>query len=145
MKYLLIFIIFLGSFLPLLSTAQAPAPPNPPVDYDCFTNPDALGKFESGLFGANKDVCAYVRTPSVINVINLAANIFRGLIVIVAVISIVVAGYMYMTAGGNAEQVSKAKTIVMSALVAILLAFISVIILDTINPELGTSLDEPFQ
>ncbi len=64
------------------------------------------------------------------------ANIIIAVIVSVGLIAVVVGGYVYMTAGGNAQRISSAKTIVASALLGIMLALASFIILNTINPSL---------
>ena len=45
-------------------------------------------------------------------------------------------GFIWLTAGGSPERVSKAKDFIVSALLGLLLALLSYVILNTINPEL---------
>ena len=75
--------------------------------------------------------------------INLIVKLFLGIIVAAGVIAVVIGGYIYMTAGGNASQVDKAKTVITSAIFGIALALASWIILDLINPQLASQLKEP--
>lgn len=55
---------------------------------------------------------------------------------ILAVIVIIVGGARYVVSGGNAEQVTSAKKMIGGAIVGLLLAYISYIVLYTINPDL---------
>ena len=73
----------------------------------------------------------------------LIVNIATGAIVIIGVIMVIVGGYIYMTAGGSAQRVATAKTFIGMALLGIVLAIATVLILNTINPNLGTDLRDP--
>ena len=56
----------------------------------------------------------------------LMRNIIRGLLITigaVGLIAIIIGGYQYITAGGNAEQAAKGKNTVLGALIGIALAF----------------------
>jgi lysylphosphatidylglycerol synthetase-like protein (DUF2156 family) len=75
-------------------------------------------------------------------VVNQLANFAVAAIVAIALITVVAAGYVYMTAGGNATQVTTAKTMIIAALLGLALALLSYIILNTINPDL-LDLKEP--
>jgi len=55
---------------------------------------------------------------------------------IAALLMISVGGYMYITSAGNNTQVSKAKGVITDAIVGVLLALTSYLLLYTINPEL---------
>lgn len=55
---------------------------------------------------------------------------------LVALLMIILAGYRYMTASGNAESVSKAKDGLQSAFTGLIIIFIGFILLYLINPEL---------
>lgn len=59
-----------------------------------------------------------------------------GLSVILALLMIIFAGYLYMTSGGNAQQVTLAKEFFSGALIGLIVLFCAIIILRTINPEL---------
>ncbi len=59
-----------------------------------------------------------------------------GLGSIVALLMIILAGYSYMTAQGNAQQVEKAKEGFASAFIGLIVLFIAFILLYVINPDL---------
>src|SRR3989344_2810229 len=59
-----------------------------------------------------------------------------GLGSLVAMLMIVLGGYEYMTAGGNAEQVQKGKEHFVSALTGLVILFVAFILLYLINPDL---------
>ena len=59
-----------------------------------------------------------------------------GLGSIVALLMIVLAGYSYMTAGGNAQQVESAKGSFESAFIGLIIIFVAFILLNLINPDL---------
>ena len=55
---------------------------------------------------------------------------------ILALLMLVLGGYLYMTAGGNAQQSGKGASFILSAIVGLCLLFGSYLILKTINPDL---------
>src|SRR3989344_5443601 len=55
---------------------------------------------------------------------------------ILAMLMMVLGGYLVMTAGGSAEQSQKGKDYVLSAIVGMGLLFATYLILNTINPDL---------
>lgn len=59
-----------------------------------------------------------------------------GLGSVVALLMIVLAGYRYMTAEGNAERVASAKDAFSSAFIGLIIIFIAFILLYLINPDL---------
>ena len=59
-----------------------------------------------------------------------------GLAAILALLMIVIAGYRYMTAAGNAQAVQGAKDAFASAFIGLLIIFIAFILLYLINPDL---------
>ena len=59
-----------------------------------------------------------------------------GLAAILAVVMIMVGGFLWLTSGGNQNQVSRAKEFIVSALTGLLLALFSFMILYTVNPRL---------
>lgn len=67
--------------------------------------------------------------------------IFNWLMAIVAGVAttmIMIGGFIYLTAAGNATRAGNGKTIIINAVIGLLLAFGSYLILYTINPELVT-------
>lgn len=79
---------------------------------------------------ANKGMAGYV---------GAIYNIMIGIVILAALIMIVGAGYFYMTAGGSAQQVGKAKTMIVSALIGITLALTAYLILNTLNDQFVSS------
>ncbi|MCL5436000.1 MAG: pilin [Patescibacteria group bacterium] len=59
-----------------------------------------------------------------------------GFSVILALLMIIFAGYLYMTSGGNAQRVTLAKEFFAGAIIGLIVLFCAIIILRTINPEL---------
>lgn len=59
-----------------------------------------------------------------------------GLAALIALLMIVLAGYRYMTASGNAQQVENAKESFTAAVIGLIVIFIAFILLDLINPNL---------
>lgn len=59
-----------------------------------------------------------------------------GLGALIALLMIILAGYRYMTASGNATQVQSAKDAFASAFVGLIIIFVAFILLHTINPDL---------
>lgn len=59
-----------------------------------------------------------------------------GLIALIALFLIVLGGIIWIIAAGNEQSITKAKTMIMSAIIGLLLALSSYIILYTINPKL---------
>ncbi len=59
-----------------------------------------------------------------------------GLAAVLAVIMIMVGGFLWLTSGGSPDRVGKAKEFISSALLGLVLALLSFVILYTINPRL---------
>ena len=73
------------------------------------------------------------------NLGNYIAAIYKFLVYlagIIAVIVIMIAGFQWISAGGNANQIGDAKSRIGGAIVGLVLALSSYLILNTINPEL---------
>jgi hypothetical protein len=86
----------------------------------------------------NTDTAAFYNTGSgdlyrCINRLYRFAIIFASSI---AVMFIVIAGYLYMSAEGNQEAVDKAKAILTSCVASLVILFVGYILLRAINPEL---------
>ncbi|MBU1165295.1 pilin [Patescibacteria group bacterium] len=70
---------------------------------------------------------------------NYIASLYKFLIsfaAVLAVVMIMVGGVQWMMAGGSPERVSNAKTYITSALIGLILALSSFLLLQTINPRL---------
>ncbi|MBL8030668.1 MAG: hypothetical protein JNN11_05475, partial [Candidatus Doudnabacteria bacterium] len=70
---------------------------------------------------------------------NCINRMYRFAIVIAAVVGvffIVIAGYLYMGAGGNQESVDKAKDILTTTITSVVILFAGYILLKAINPDL---------
>jgi len=121
------------------------------LDARAATDSCAFGSLEVSLpgFGKDKTICDLVNEFSkdkdgksvgeegaLRAYASIIANLFIVGIVGIGLIMIVIGGYMYMTAGGDASQVTSAKTVVISALLGIMLALSTFVILRTINPEI---------
>lgn len=63
-------------------------------------------------------------------------NYAIGIAAILAVIMIIVAGVQWVTSGGNSESIGSAKKRIGGALVGLFIAYMSYVILNTINPAL---------
>lgn len=105
----------------------------------------AFGNFEVPLpsFGS-QTICQIAESPKpFISFIATLANLFLGIIVATGLVMTVIAGYIYMTAGGSADQVGKAKNMIKAALLGIILALAAFLILNTISPQFASQPEEP--
>jgi hypothetical protein len=71
------------------------------------------------------------------NIIDLLMNIVFPL----AAVMIVIGGIMIMTAGGSTERVSRGKQILTAAVIGLLIALLSWLVIDTIIKVLATGWD----
>lgn len=104
------------------------------------------GNFEMPLPGMTGTICDFVNSAggnAVIAFVDLIVGYITMAIVAAAVIAIVIAGYIYMTAGGNASRVGTAKSIITAALIGIVLALAAFLILDTIHPQFASEVKGP--
>lgn len=107
-----------------------------------------FGCFEVGLPGdpdlqAKKPIDTFVSggTP-LIRFMRIIINFVTAAVVAIGIITVVVAGYIYMTARGDAGQVGLAKQFLSAALLGIFLALTSYLVLNTISPQF-TDVKEP--
>lgn len=145
--------------LPIYSLAQEEAPTCSPAGecsdslYVCQQNRCVCrwGSFEVlNIKDYSTDLCKFVRTfindsgstppgsykNAVGVVFNFVAIFLSALIMVAAAVSIVIGGYIYMTAGGSADRVQLAKTWIIAALLGITIALTAWVILNTISPTL---------
>jgi hypothetical protein len=138
-KYLLIFIILNIFFSYTTAFAQA----TQVYDYRKAGVSEQIEEFLCAPSKApenkgNTETAAFYNTGSgdlyrCINRLYRFAIIFAS---VVAVMFIVIAGYLYMSAEGNQEAVDKAKAILTSCVASLVILFAGYILLRAINPEL---------
>lgn len=77
-----------------------------------------------------------VSIPWIMEYIKGVYKYLLGLSVFLAIIMVTIAGFRWMTSGGNASTIGEAKKQISGAIVGLILAFATNVILSTINPEL---------
>ena len=91
-------------------------------------------------FGGNSNLGNTDLVPAVANII----NILLGFLGVIAIVIIIIAGFQWMTAGGNEEKITGAKKMLgagIIGLVIILAAFaIASFVMSNLNSELGATL-----
>ena len=97
---------------------------------------DEYGFLEAPFPDMSDSICTLIsgETP-LTTYAQILINFFTAFVVGIGLIMIVVAGYMYMTAGGNGSRVDSAKTIIKTALLGIVLALAAYTILYTIGGD----------
>ena len=109
------------------------------VNFTCFScNTRDFGCFEAKIPGLEFDTITELtsgKANPLVFYVGVIANFVTALIVVVGIISIVIGGYFYMTARGNAQQISTAKSWIGGALLGITLALGALLILNTISPQ----------
>lgn len=103
-----------------------------------------FGNLEVPFGGIDSDICTFVdRDKPLLTYASLVIELVTGIVVVVGLISIVVGGYFYMTAGGDASRIQLGKTFIIAALSGIMLALIAYTILNALHPQFGDELREP--
>ncbi len=142
LQLIFLFFLLLGTFLPEQS-ALAQNQPDP-----CLNSQFGCLEVIGDLLGINNQpIDKYVEgeTAPTVKLINRIVKIVTGLVVIMGVIGVVVAGYLYMTAGGNGARLTTSKAMIASALFGIALALTSWIILNTISSQFTSQVQDPKQ
>ena len=132
--------VVLGVFLltvPLtVLQAQSPAPTDKPATTTTTNTEEVTAVAPAAAGEAEKSIGAYLCTPD-ITLYNCINRLYRFGIVagfFIAVLMIVVAGYLYMTGGEKGKE--KGKSYISSTFVAITILLTSYLLLNQINPEL---------
>ncbi|MBX4187409.1 MAG: hypothetical protein KW802_04140 [Candidatus Doudnabacteria bacterium] len=112
-KIILLFMICFIGFSPLIAAAQT-------------VNPCTVDAVRGN---ANKASAL----PKCVNQIYVWS---LGLGVLLALLMMVLGGYYLMTAAGNAEQATKGKEFITSALIGVVILFCAFLLLNQINPDL---------
>lgn len=68
--------------------------------------------------------------------LNRVFSLFIGICAVLAVLMIVISGFQYMTSGDSESARKEAKSRITGAIIGLLIALSSVLILETINPDL---------
>ncbi len=123
--FILIFLFFLFVFSPTLKTKEAGATNFIPQ----VTIPGS--NFQAGTSTKIED-----STASIGIYIKSIYNYLLGIVGIVAAIVLMLAGVIWLTAGGSPDKVSQAKNLIAGSLTGLVLVLVSYVILRTINPYL---------
>jgi hypothetical protein len=116
--------------------AQSPAPTDKPTTTDNATEEEDTAVAPAPAGKAELSIKEFLCTPD-ITLYNCINRLYRFGIVagfFIAVLMIVVAGYMYMTGGEKGKE--KGKSYISSTFVAITILLTSYLLLNQINPEL---------
>lgn len=102
----------------------------------------AVAQAAQGYSGVEQSVGRYLCVPTGSNKVTLYEcinKLYRVAIVVTSIAALfflVFAGYLYMTAEGNSENVTKAKTYVQSTIAALVILLTGYLLLKAINPDL---------
>lgn len=138
--FLLVYLTFMLGTVALIPTGWA-QPTDPLV---C-----KFGKFEV-LLGKQCIDQVIGDTPTaqqkgIVKTIDFVIKLVLGTVVGLGLIMVVVGGYVYMTAGGNAQRIGAAKTIIGAAILGIVLALVAQLLLNTISPQFASDIRIPFK
>lgn len=75
--------------------------------------------------------------PSLIAILASLINFILGLLGVILLVYIMLAGFYWMTAGGNEDNVKKAKTMMMNATVGLIIVIASFAIATFVQSQLG--------
>lgn len=105
-----------------------------------------FGDLESPLTSEmQRDICEFIKGSGgrpLISYMRIVINFVTGAIVAIGLVTIVAAGYVYMTAGGS-DRVQLAKQMLGGALLGIFLALTAYLILNTISTQFASQVQEP--
>lgn len=86
---------------------------------------DPLGVSHTGPVNSGMGAFTYI--------LGQLADMMLFIIPVIAVISLIIAGYYYILSAGDSEKASKAKTIIKWNLISILIAFLSYAIINLVR------------
>ncbi len=110
-----------------------------------YVQPALAATSASSYSGVESSISTYLCTPSqngngggqdIYNCIN---KLYRFAIVVAGIVGmfmIMIAGYMYMSAGGNGEAVTKAKGWITSSIASLVILLLGYVFLQALNPQL---------
>lgn len=112
--------------------------------YPALAMAQMFGNLEQPLPGFEPSIDALIRQPQpTLTYVATIINYITVFIILIGLISIVIGGFLYITAGGEAKKVDQAKTFIKSALTGIVLALAAWLILNTISQQFTSGLKEP--
>lgn len=114
-----------------------------------LTTPNAAaqvwGNFEAPLPGVGNSIDAFIQQADpLVTYISLIANFILVFIIAIAILLMVLAGYIYMTAGGDGGRVQTAKDMIYSALLGLTVALVSYLLLNIISQQFTPVTDPIF-
>ncbi len=117
-KYIRKFAVFGAILVGLASFALFPTPQASAITANQQAVCDSIGSKDCGATNTNggTDVNGLIRTT---------INLFSGIVGVVAVIMIVVAGFKYITSGGDSAKLTSAKNTLVYALIGIVIVVLS--------------------
>ncbi len=132
-KLLLLLVIFIAPFLVLADEALVPKTET--------LSPYAKSDSTSGSFDYRimEQIPGLAKAGSQIDFYTYVSYVYKfgiGAVGICAMLMIIIGGYMYMAAAGNNASMENAKGVITDAVVGLILAFASYLILYVINPDL---------
>lgn len=128
-----VFLLF-GALVSGIAQAQGPSgaergTKSPPIDIQTeIVIPGQVPVFDDGLLRGKVDDLA--------DYLGIIYQFLISIVGVVAGVFILVGGFQYLTAGGDAGRVTSAKRRIGNALIGFILALSSYVLLNTINPEL---------
>lgn len=135
--------------LTIFALLLAPALPHTVHAQGIECEDEQFGCLEAGIppFGQGASIGKIIDTDNggvgLIGFINVLIKLLAPAIIVIGVIMIIAAGYVYMTAGGDAQKVGLAKSILGTALLGITLAAVSWAILGQVSPQFTTDAKDP--
>jgi len=118
-------------FLVVLAIPGASVQAQTPQGQGC-----SWGNLEVPLPNVPSSICSFIGGNNPLgSYARIIANLIIALIVALGLIVVVVGGFRYMTAGGDASKVQQAKGVIIAAMGGIALALASYIILNTISTQ----------
>ncbi len=105
-------------------------------DYLCAPTEAPADKGSTPIIGASTAASKNAASGDLYNCINRLYKFSLILASCLAILFIVIAGYVYMSAEGNQEAVDKAKSILTTSLTALVILFGGYVLLRAINPDL---------
>lgn len=125
----------ISNVLPSAAPPPAALPTGPPVKVPLITPrleiPIPTIKFTSPLLEGG-----VITIPFLAQYVGGVYQFLLGVVGIVAAVMMMIGGFQYLTAGGDSQRVGKAKKRIADALIGMVLAFGSYLVLWTLNPDL---------
>lgn len=113
-----------------------------PGKFGCFEVLDQLPSI--GGITIDKVIDTFIQSEErpLVTIANIIFQIGLAILIMVGLLSVVVGGYLYMTAGGSSEQIGTAKKWIGAALIGVTIGLLGWLILNTVSPQF-TEPEEP--